>query len=135
VAGQVSLGHSGKTLSTFALAAATSNNALTTRNGVLYTLIMGIFKPSTAFLDDGCPPTLQECWKLRSTNCLGEAKNGALEIRSLSEWSAVVDYCEQCPGILSDFYQESYSENAKPAQKHWLLGGGMEEWSHLGLEL
>ena len=59
------------------------------------------------------------------TNFLAEAKNGGLEIRSLSEWCAVVDYCEQCPGILSDFYQESYSENAKPAQKCWLLGGGM----------
>jgi hypothetical protein len=53
-----------------------------------------------------------------------EAKNRALEIRSLLEWCDVVDDCVRCPGILSDLYQESYSENAKPAQKCWLLGAG-----------
>ena len=115
----------GKALSTFALATATSNPALTTRDAVLYTLMSCIYKRCTTFLNDGCPPALQECWKLLSDNLLAQAKSGTTEIRSLSEWCAVVDYCEQCPGILAEFYQETYNGNAKPAQKCWLLGGGM----------
>ena len=116
---------SGKALSTFALATATSNNALAKRDLVLYTLIVIVFQRCSAFLNEGCPPALQECWKLLSANFVAQAKDGVMEIRTLSEWCAVVDYCERCPGILSDFYQESYNDNAKPAEKCWLLGGGM----------
>lgn len=113
---------SGKAVSTFGLVAETCNT-LDQKDTVLRSLVPQVYKRGAAFLEDG-PPALQECFKLLTAKLLSD-EEGAMTLRKLSEWCAVLDYCEQCPGILAEFYKESYNNDATtPGKKCWLIGGG-----------
>lgn len=80
-------------------------------------------------LEDGAPVALQEAWQILSDHLLADV----LAMRNMSSWCAFLDYCEQCPGILSQFYQNEENNNATPTRKCWLLGGGTEQPASYGI--
>lgn len=109
---------SGRAISTFALTLATCNE-YEIPDRLLRRIVIFAKKRCDALLEDA-PSELQECWRILSRNLLAN-RNAPLDMRQLSEWCAVLDYCEQCPKALADFYQRRDVEHER---KLWLVGGG-----------
>lgn len=109
----------GKSLSTLALVFSTSRREPT--RAVVYLMSIGAHQRCTSFLADA-PSELQEYWSLMSSDALGTVDDYPPSMRKRSEWCAAMDYCEQSPHIMSEFYQKDYNNHATSQKKCWPLG-------------
>ena len=134
---------SGKAVSTLALAISTThdeNDRTELRRAVLRHVVQGAQRRCTLFLTDA-PTALQYYWRLLSNDVLvgpeqhnrphslSLSPSPSSSLRRLSEWCAVLDYCEQSPQIMAKFYQKDdfhyHHQNPKalsPRKKCWPLG-------------